>query len=452
MCLIALIGISCIGYGFSTTFPSAVAWQVFGGLMSSNIAMTRCIVAEINPEKRSVTISESPIQLTISSYRTRALLLLPLFANLGMLSGPLIGGFLSKTNSDGMFKAYPYAPPNMLTAAIYLAAAAGVFLGLEETLESLRHNERSFGQRTWNYLTVLVFGASPKRHKYSVIASEDPSSPATESAQLSPTAPTTAGIRPLPQRKAKLPFLRIWTANVLCTMLAHFIIAGHLATFTNLWAIFLSTPVGSSDQRHPPFRFNGGLGLQPRDVGFAMAFLGAIGIILQLLVYPMLNDRFGTVLIWRSALYVFPLTYVLAPFPSLFASQTTSIAQTALIWLSLSGVLVLFVIGRSGVTPATTLLINDCTPHPSVRGTIHTTGTVIANLSRSVFPVVAFAIFGEGLKIGVVGLGFWCVACLAVLACVASRWVKEGSNGAEIVLDGDVEEPPTAEGIVARPT
>jgi hypothetical protein len=89
----------------------------------------------------------------------------------------------------------------------------------------------------------------------------------------------------------------------------------------------------------------------------------------------------------------------------------------------MSLVIVLFITGRTGVTPATTLLINDCTPHPSVRGTIHTAGTVIGNLSRSLFPVAALAIFGHGLQIGVIGLGFWCLAGLAVLAYVASHWV-----------------------------
>lgn len=47
-------GIASIGYGFSTTFISAVLWQVFGGAMSSNVGITRCVVAELNPEKRCV--------------------------------------------------------------------------------------------------------------------------------------------------------------------------------------------------------------------------------------------------------------------------------------------------------------------------------------------------------------------------------------------------------------
>lgn len=220
----------------------------------------------------------------------------------------------------------------------------------------------------------------------------------------------------------------------------------------------------------------------PRDVGFAMALLGAIGVLLQLVVYPILQDRFGTVKIWRAALLVFPVVYLIAPFPSLVASApsqrrsggdserdhfvrntirntirdtisnsindtvtdtvtiTAKDGVTAPVWLATAAVIVLFIIGRTGVTPATTLLINDCTPHPSVRGTIHTAGTVLGNLGRSLFPIGALAIFGQGLRIGVVGLGFWCLMALAVLAYITSLWVTEGSNGLEIVLDEEDED------------
>jgi len=308
-----------------------------------------------------------------------------------------------------------------------------VFLGLEETLETLKHTEGSLARRLWNKLTTRE---KPIVHTYSAVDSDEPDSP-VKMARFSEQVKDSN--QPLLKKKAKLAFSRIWTWNVFCTMLAHFIIAGHIATFTNLWAIFLSTPVEESMHQRPPFLFTGGLGMQPRDVGFAMSTLGAVGVTLQLVIYPRLNDRFGTVNIWRSALYVFPITYALAPFPALVGSADLVSGKTVLVWLSVGSVLLLFVIGRTGVTPATTLLINDCTPHPSVRGTIHTAGTVIGNLSRSLFPIIAFAIFGKGLDIGVVGLGFWCVACLAVLACIASWWVTEGTNGKEIVLEG--EEP-----------
>lgn len=345
-----------------------------------------------------------------------------------MLLGPLVGGLLSSQNGAGALKAYPYAPPNIFAAAIYAIASIGVFFGLEETLESLQHTKGSLARRLWTkHWSKFSTRDTSMDHNYSAIDSDEPDSP-----KISQFSQHIENQVP-PKKKAKLPFSRIWTWNVFCTMLAHFIIAGHIATFTNLWAIFLSTPVQDSKHQHPPFVFSGGLGMQPRDVGFAMSTLGAIGVILQLVIYPKLNDRFGTVNIWRTALYVFPLAYALAPYPALVGSAGKAIA----VWLSVGFVLLLFIIGRTGVTPATTLLINDCTPHPSVRGTIHTAGTVIGNLSRSVFPVIAFAIFGKGLDIGVVGLGFWCLACLGVLACITSRWVTEGTNGKEIVLEGE---------------
>jgi hypothetical protein len=55
------------------------------------------------------------------------------------------------------------------------------------------------------------------------------------------------------------------------------------------------------------------------------------------------------------------------------------------------------------------------------------------------------AIHGEGIRIGVVGLGFWCVACLAMLSCITSQWVTEGTNGKEIVLEDDEEEALTSD-------
>jgi MFS family permease len=365
-------------------------------------------------------------------YRTRALLLLPLFANSGMLLGPLVGGLLSSQDDDGVTsKSNPYALPNIFAAAMFATAAIGVFFGLEETLESLKKTDGSLARRLWNKLTTRKNSID---HDYTPIESEEPDSPV----KMSQLSEHIENQEP-PKKPNKLPFRRIWTWNVICTMLAHFIIAGHIATFTNLWAIFLSTPAEKSENQHPPIFFSGGLGMQPRDVGFAMSALGAVGVTLQLVIYPRLNDRFGTVNIWRSALYVFPIAYALAPFPALVGSADFVSGKIVLVWLSIGFVLLLFIIGRTGVTPATTLLINDCTPHPSVRGTIHTAGTVIGNMSRSLFPIVAFTIFGKGLDVGVVGLGFWCLACLGVLACVASRWVTEGTNGKEIVLEG--EEP-----------
>ena len=373
------------------------------------------------------------LPLTLCSFRVKALLLLPLFASAGMLVGPLIGGLLSSQRGLVIAQEYPYALPNIFIAAVYAIAAVGIFFGLEETLESL-HDEGSFIRRLWNKLKSLCIERSTYNHSYIAIESNQTfgSSVIDTPLTLSPTSPSLPSLAPA--RKPALAFSQIWTSNVLCTMLAHFVIAGHLGTFTNLWAIFLSGPVERPEVQHPPIHFNGGLGWQPREVGIAMSSLGAVSVILQMVIYPKLSDRFGTIRVWRAALYVFPFSYALAPFLALVASANLGSGGTQgiWVWLAMSLVLVLFVIGRTGVTPATTMLINDCTPHPTVRGMIHTAGTVVGNLSRSTFPIIVFTIFGFGHKIGIVGLGFWCLSGLGILAVLASNWVREGSNGKEI--------------------
>lgn len=371
-------------------------------------------------------------------YRARALLLLPLFANAGNLLGPLVGGFLSSNSKSGSIERYPYLKPNLCVSAVYLIAAIGVIFGLNETLETLHQSHETYLQRIVRRLHRCFSKDHIDRDGYTAIREESVSTPLAATSESTTTTPTSVSRK----QKRKLPFRRIWTRNVICTMLSHFVIAGHLATFSNLWVIFLSTPVGDVKDQHLPIFFNGGLGMRPRDVGFAMALLGAIGVVLQLVVYPLLQDRFGTIRIWRIALLVFPLVYFVAPFPSIVASTSSQRGDTitASVWIATGAVIVLFIVGRTGVTPATTMLINDCTPHPSVRGTIHTTGTVVGNLGRSLFPIGALTIFGQGLRVGVVGLGFWCLMALAIMASVASLWVTEGSNGREIVLEDESED------------
>lgn len=356
-------------------------------------------------------------------HRTRALVLLPLFANAGMLLGPLIGGMFAGTVLNKSLHSFPYALPNLIAAALYASAATGAMIWLEETRVGHQQSQPGLGQLIRSRIHGIV--TNSRSHRYTALGNN-------EDAADSPTgvesAPALLQQETQPQtRHSPLRFWDIWTFNVICTMLAHFIITGHLGTFSSLWAIFLSTPTGKAEDQHLPFRFIGGLGLRPLDVGVSMSFLGAIGVVLQAMVYPSLNDRYGTIKIWRYALCIFPIVYLIAPFPSLAASSSHSDKTTVGTWISMGFVMLLFMIGRTGVTPATTLLINDCTPHPSVRATIHTTGTVIGNLSRSVFPVAALGIFGYGLRIGVVGLGFWCLTVLGVLACFASLWVKEGT-------------------------
>lgn len=177
-----------------------------------------------------------------------------------------------------------------------------------------------------------------------------------------------------------------------------------------------------------------------------MAILGSIGITMQLFLYPIVNTRIGTVRSWRIFLYCFPVVYTLIPFLSLIPSTTPPPSQkTGLaIWAALTGLLFLQVVGRTFATPAAAILINNCSPHPSVLGTIHGIGQSASSGARTIAPALGGWLYGVGLENGCVGAVFWGLACMAAITCLASNFVREG-DGHEIRLEGDDEAEEEAE-------
>lgn len=235
--------------------------------------------------------------------------------------------------------------------------------------------------------------------------------------------------------------------------MANFLLTFHLGSFNSLWFVFLSTPVYDPSKprspEHPedaptrqlPFVFTGGLGLRPREVGVGMAILGVIGICMQLGIYPRLSARLGTVRSWRLFMTGFPLTYFLMPYLSLVpsASPPPHAKDGILVWGAIVCLLFFHVVGRTFTLPAQTILVNNCTPHPSVLGTIHGIGQSVSSFARSTGPILGGLVYGFGLSHGVVGIVFWGLSAVAVCNIAVSRFVREG-DGHEIWLEGDVEE------------
>ncbi|KAF7548918.1 hypothetical protein G7Z17_g6747 [Cylindrodendrum hubeiense] len=414
--------ISILGYGFSQTFVMALTCQILDGALNSTVSMTRCVIAELNPQKR---------------HRARALTLLPLFTNTGHLIGPLIGGFLvspdKQHNTRSFVSKFPYAAPNIVIAAFHAILALAAIVVVKETLPT-QHSHLGSLRRAWARLGPR--GLSDRTVREEVV---DESSRLLGHQHAETPALSESVASPETAKPATLRFSQIWTFNVVATMAVYFLFHGHSGAFPSLWAIFLSTPVSSTRQQKLSFRLYGGLGMNPRGVGTVMSMQGAISVITQVLLYPTLNDWLGTIRLFRTGLLAFPVTYFIAPFPALVSfyatNQPSNTSRYAItepcVWVSVAFVLLLYVCGRTGVAPATTLLINDSTPHPSVRATIHTTATIVSSLSRSIFPPIALGMFGHGLRIGFVELGFWFLSGVATLACLASMWVVEGDNGIE---------------------
>ncbi|KAF7926010.1 uncharacterized protein EAE97_010310 [Botrytis byssoidea] len=428
--MIGLVGtaISCLGYGFSTTFWQAALFRAFGGAINGTVGIIRTMVAEFTKEKK---------------YQSRAFLLLPMSFNVAGILGPVMGGLLADPamTLPGLFgdqaafgfewlKSYPYALPGILNAVFLATTGVIVFLGLEETLPSAR-GQFDYGIDLMNQIKQSIGVGT-------IVAPIDYSHLETSTNSLENFEPKLI-TRPTAN---KLPFNRIWTKNVIFTLITGAFFDFHLGAFTNIWSLFLSTPrPTSNDSRSLPFVFTGGLGMPAATVGFATSILGVLGMALQVLLYPPVHARLGTLLCFRFFLILFPIAYFVAPYLAVLPSSTLAPAPAAgpAIWIGIFFVLLLAVSARTFTLPATIILLNNCSPHPSVLGTIHGIGQSVSAGFRTVGPVVGGIWYGQGLEKGVVGWAWWETAVVAAAGCVTAMWVYEGS-GHEIFLEGEEDD------------
>lgn len=125
--LIGLLGtmVSCLGFGFSTTFWQALVFRSLGGATNGNVGVLRTMTSEVVREKK---------------YQSRAFLLLPMTFNVGVIIGPILGGILADPAASypdvfggvEFFQQYPYAAPNLVSAFFLLSASLAAWLCLEE--------------------------------------------------------------------------------------------------------------------------------------------------------------------------------------------------------------------------------------------------------------------------------------------------------------------------------
>lgn len=354
---------------------------------------------------------------------------------------------------------WPYALPNLLSAVFLFIATLSIILFLEETSELCKHKPDP-GLRIGRWIRRHVLRQNISiDHQYAAIPGDEFAAAAALELQPTPTSahPDTPAARDKPSKSftRKLPFRRIWTRNVITTLFSHGLLAMHIGTFNSLWFIYLSAPRYDPAHPHPSglqphglIHFTGGLALPPPRIGLALAILGLIGITLQLFLYPRLSHRLGTALSYRIFLALFPITYMIVPFLSVVPSWAKPPAGVSgpFIWAAITIVLFIQVLARTFALPCTTILINNCCPHPSVLGTVHGLGQSVSSLTRTFGPIMFGWIFGRGLDMGVVGLAWWILACVAIVGSAVAQFVREG-DGHEVLLEGEVK---GEDGVVRR--
>lgn len=407
--------VSNAAFGLSRSLPALFFWRTLAGVANGNVGLMRGMTAEIVRERK---------------FQTKAFLLLPLVFNSGMVISLALGGlladpvanlpwafgrdgFLNFAEEEGGVKwaaEYPYALPGLMNAAMLGTALLLSWLWLAETLPG-KEGTSDLGLRAGALLVRLarnIRGARDHADYMPVTDDEAPPSPS------SPASHAEADPKPFHTEKKppRLPFRKIFTADVLTAMTAFGLLPLHNSAFMHIFPIYLSTPP-SPDDSHTIFSFSGGLGLRSSAIGLWLSVFGVMGILLQLFIYPRMQAHIGTLGIFRLALVIFPIVYAITPYLSLTV-------EGVLRWVGLALVICGQIAARTMAIPSTVILLTEAAPAKNVLGTVHGAGNMLASLARAVGPAMGGVVFAWGVENGVVGAVWWMY--LVAVALVALAW------------------------------
>ncbi|RDW75959.1 hypothetical protein BP5796_06780 [Coleophoma crateriformis] len=415
--------ISCLGFGFSTTFWQALVFRMIGGATNGNIGVMRTMISEIVREKK---------------FQSRAFLLLPMCANAGTIIGPVLGGIMSDPAGNypkwfggiPWLERFPYSPPNLLSALFLGCAACAVIFGLDEvrilwfygmyfTNAGQTHDihgqkedwGRSLGHRIASLFRRLR-GRKPEQG-YTVL-DQDERRESHESAdvELSPAVVVKKTKTPKRRYKNQLPFRRIFTFNHLLHLPLH---PGLRPIPTR--GLHAASAPGLHRRARAPRQQRGVLDGDPRHTGDHAAALpvpdhqrpardgrsvAGVSVSLSRGVYPDAVPSAGAVDAGAAGAQDGADDLGAAHGADLRAGDSADVRDAC------------------GGDPDQQLL-------------------AASHAARTIGPALGGYVYGVGMDKGVIGATFWALAGMAVLTVLASNFVKDG-DGHEIWLEGD-EEP-----------
>jgi MFS family permease len=398
---LAMSIVANLAFGFSRTIGMLVFWRVVAGMANGIVGVMRTMTAEIVKERK---------------HQPRAFLAPPVVFNSGRVIALAVGGCLADPvdnlpylfGARGLFNLskdpkgvrwalnYPYALPALFNGVVLTTCLMAASLWLRESL-IIRQGE-GICTRIGRYLGFFVGRMVMQRpsQNYALLQGEEKFSELVEFTKETRTSNNSgqeATARQLDDRT-------IWTRHLSKVLFAFTLLPLHNATFLHIFPVLLSMPAVSGQTPHI-IAYKGGLGLTSPMVGLYLALFGIAGIILQLFIYPRLQQRIGTLGAFRVANAIFPLAYLSAPYLALLVDHDRAK------WVAMAAVLLTQVMARTMAIPSSILLLTNATPHRSRLGTIHGAGNTLSAFASACGPAIGGVILAKGIDMGVVGLVWW---------------------------------------------
>lgn len=187
----------------------------------------------------------------------------------------------------------------------------------------------------------------------------------------------------------------------------------------------------SKVDQHLPFHFKGGFGWSSQTNGAFLAVQGVLQMFAQIIVFPWLSRRLGSLRTFWITLCLYPVLYLLAPYLALLPTT-----------LRVPG-LMLLLIGKvtfqSLSYPSLAIILTNSSPSKRVLGTLNGVAMSAASVSRGFGPTVSGFMDSLGDNRGMSGLAWWTIAAVALLGWLPGFALKEGHKRAEFATQEDEE-------------
>ncbi|GAA5994481.1 uncharacterized protein JCM10292_002088 [Rhodotorula paludigena] len=437
--IIGLSGVtlSIISFGMSKSFWQLVVSRCLGGALNGNVAVIKSVLGEITDE----------------SNQGRAFSFLPLAWSLGSVIGPLLGGYLSHPvehfpglfGSSTFFRNYPFVLPCLIGALFpFLGAIIGFFF-LEETLApshtsakptasvdsaaadeeaSLSRERRKSVSRHGRFVaaTSTTLPAPPGQLRR--LEDEDGtdsgySTPARErsaegSAGARISAEDVASASAAKRARSAPGFKALFTERVVAALVTYAALALETVALDALLILICYSPISI-----------GGLGFRESDTGTALSLSGLSAVAFQILLFPSLQRRLGTVRVYRALMSLWPLVFALFPVMSYCAAYR----GRAAVWSVLVVFLLLKAIANMSYA-CNMLTITDAAPSKKLLGTLNGVAQMCSSLMRSIGPACASSLFALSVSHHLLGgkLVYLVMVLLSIGGAAATLRLHEGGR------------------------
>ncbi|KAH8730819.1 major facilitator superfamily domain-containing protein [Phaeosphaeriaceae sp. PMI808] len=431
-------GLSMIIFGFAKSLPMALIARALGGLLNGNIGVLQTTVAEL---------------VTVERHQPRAYSIMPFVWCLGTIVGGFLGGVLARPAlawphlfQGTLFETYPYLLPNLFCTAVVLFGLTIGILFLEETHEDRKY-DLDYGLEAGKWLVGKIFSRdayalfsdkdAPLDEVTRMLQGHDHDSRVYQSTSSSPTlCSTRTSISEDPPKfildKAMQPApttRQAFTVQVCLNIVCYGILAFHTISLEQLLPILMSKNPPQQGATHLPFHFQGGFGWSTQTNGAFLAMQGVLQMLAQLIVFPWLSKKLGSLRTFWITLSLYPILYILAPYLALLPEK-----------LRIPGLMVLLigkVIFQSLSYPSLAIILANSSPSKRVLGTLNGAAASSASICRGFGPTISGFVDGLGETYNMSGLAWWTIAGVALLGWAPGFFLRESKIRSIFALEDE---------------